>query len=209
MTFASRHEAGEALGRHLTSIGIHSEVVLGLPRGGVVVAEGVAQALRCPLDVLVVRKIGHPRFREFAVGALAEASIVVLDDDALKRSHIKPVDLEEVIEEESFRLADYLRKFTTRPRATIPGKRVLVVDDGLATGATTEAAVRSAKQQGAAKVLLAVPVASESGFQRLTRVCDQVIALEIDPGFEAVGHYYRSFSQTTDDEVMAILASQS
>jgi putative phosphoribosyl transferase len=208
MKFASRHEAGRKLGLHLLTQGIRADVVLGLPRGGVIVAAEVAKALACPLDIVVVRKIGHPRFREFAVGALAEAEIVVLDESALKTALVQPEELEEVISEEQIRLNDHVEKFGFGDRVALPGKSVIVVDDGIATGATTEAAVQSARRQGAKLIIVGSPVASDAGFKRLVKVADQVITLRVDPAFEAVGQYYWSFPQTRDDEVITVLKGQ-
>lgn len=205
VTFSSREEAGRELGYDLAHRGVQPDVVLGLPRGGVVVAAEVAQALHRPLDVLVVRKIGHPRFREFAVGALAENEIVLLDKTAMCDSHVTRSDLDEIIAEETGRLHDYETKFHRDGRLPLSGKCVLIVDDGLATGATTEAAVLSARKQNAAKVIVAVPVASSQAVDRLRTIADEVISLMIDPDFSAVGRYYTVFPQTDDEEVMALL----
>lgn len=204
MTFASRQDAGQKLGQHLLEKNIRADVVLGLPRGGVIVAAEVAAILQVPLDVLVVRKIGHPRFREFAVGALAEADVVLLDREVLDRGDIDLAELDKVVAEEKLRLAEYRRKFEAEP-VTLEGKSVLLVDDGLATGASTEASVRSARARNAARIVLAVPVASINGVDRLKKVSDDVIALHVDRHFEAVGQYYHSFPQTTDDEVLRAL----
>lgn len=208
MIFASRQEAGKRLADRLVAEGIGSDVVLGLPRGGVIVADCVATALHCRLDVLVVRKIGHPQFREFAVGALAEADTVVLDENVLKKTRVRPDELEGVIAEETKRLQEYVAKFVSDKRIPLQDRSVILVDDGLATGATTEAAVRSARQQGAKTVTVAIPVASQNGFERLAKISDQVVALVVDSAFEAVGQYYCTFSQTSDEEVMQILARQ-
>ena len=205
MTFASRSEAGQRLGRYLVEQNVRADLVLGLPRGGVVVAAEVAKLLECPLDVLVVRKIGHPRHREFAVGALAEESTLVLDEEVINRTGVSPADLQEVIAEETARLTEYQARFLRANRPLLKGKIVLIVDDGLATGATTDAAVRSAKNRGAAQVIAAAPVASDNAVERVGRVADKVIALMVDPEFDAVGRYYRSFPQTSDEEVQAIL----
>jgi len=205
MTFASRTEAGQRLGRYLAEQNIGADVVLGLPRGGVVVAAEVARILQCPLDVLIVRKIGHPGHREFAVGALAEEGTLVLDEEVINRTGVSPADLKEVLAEETARLTEYQARFLRANRPLPKDKIVLIVDDGLATGATTEAAVRSAKNRGASQVTVAAPVASDNALERLARVADKVIALVVDPEFDAVGRYYRSFPQTTDEEVQAIL----
>jgi len=205
MIFASREEAGRRLGHYLKDEGIQADLVLGLPRGGVVVAAEVAQALQLPLDVLIVRKIGHPLHREFAVGALAENEVVVLDEPVIARNPVLLADLEKVVEEEKERLRSYQDKFHGDRSPDLTGKTVLLVDDGLATGATTEAAVLSVKKQGAGRIVVAAPVASKNAVDRLARVADEVRALCVDPDFEAVGRYYDTFSQTTDEEVLELM----
>lgn len=209
MTFASRHDAGTRLGRLLRDEGVVADLVLGLPRGGVVVAAEVARALGKPLDVLVVRKIGHPLYREFAVGALAEPDVVILDEDSLRRNPVGRAQLDRVIAEETERLRQYRAQFHRGPQIGLAGKSVVLVDDGLATGATMEAAVRAAKKQNAHSVLVAVPVASTRAAERLETVVAGVKALLLDEDFQAVGQYYNEFSQTSDEEVLALLqASQ-
>jgi putative phosphoribosyl transferase len=203
--FSSRQHAGEQLGRHLRAAGVAVDVVLGLPRGGVVVAAEVARALDLGLDVLVVRKIGHPQQREYAVGAIAEPSVVLLDREAIAETAVHPNELDRVIAEEWQRLRDYQAKFHLHGPPDLAGRKVLIVDDGLATGATAEAAVLAARERGAASVVVAVPAASTSAFERLSRVADRVLALTVDPGFTSVGRYYWSFPQTSDEEVLALL----
>lgn len=205
MTFASREEAGRKLGHHLAERNIAADVVLGLPRGGVVVAAEVARILQLPLDVLVVRKIGHPWHREFAVGALAEKGVVVLDENSIGQHPLVRAELDRVIAEETERLRDYQAKFHRAVEHELRDKGVLIVDDGLATGATTEAAVKSAKEQNARTVIVVAPVASTNAVDRLSGVADEVIALLVEPDFDAVGRYYQEFSQTTDEEVVALL----
>jgi len=205
MNFASREDAGRKLATRLKQEGTTPDVVLGLPRGGVVVAAEVADELDVPLDVLVVRKIGHPRHREFAVGALAEPDIVTLDDEAISRTFVAQDELNDIIAEEKERLAAYVSAFGRGSPVEIAEKRVLLVDDGLATGSTMEAAVIGAKRRNAAEVCVAIPVASEGAVDRISRFADRVIALIIDPDFDAVGRYYETFAQTTDAEVIALL----
>ena len=205
MTFASRQDAGRRLGVHLREACAEVDVVAGLPRGGVEVAAEVAHALQRLLDVILVRKIGHPLYREFAVGALAEGDTVVLDEASLRSHPVARASLEEVIQEEAARLRQYQMKFRGGEKPDFNGKRVLIVDDGLATGATMEAAVLSAKRQGASKAIVAVPIASDTAVNRLERAADEVWALYVDPEFDAVGRYYQTFSQTTDEEVIDLL----
>jgi putative phosphoribosyl transferase len=204
-TFASRQEAGVKLGRCLHDQGVRADVVLGLPRGGVVVAAEVARALHLPLDVLIVRKIGHPRQREFAVGALAENGVLLLDEDVIEVSRVIRAELEPIIQEEQERLRNYQARFHPAGAPVLAGKTVLLVDDGIATGATTEAAVASVRKQNALSVVVAAPVASTSAVERLARVADEVRVLRADPDFGAVGQYYDFFNQTTDEEVLELL----
>jgi len=205
MTFSSREEGGRELGRRLLERGIKPDIVLGLPRGGVVVAAEVAKMLQCPLDVLAVRKIGHPRQREFAVGALAEPDIVLLDVAVTGKAQISCKDLQEIIAEETARLRDYQAKFHQGGAVTLEGRTVLVVDDGLATGATAEAAVVSAGKQKAARIIVATPVSSPDAVARLSPVADELIAVVVDPDFAAVGQHYAVFPQATNEEVLALL----
>jgi predicted phosphoribosyltransferase len=206
--FASREDAGLRLGRCLHEQRVRADLVLGLPRGGVVVAAGVAHALHLPLDVLVVRKIGHPWHREFAVGALAEDGVVVLDEGAVGSNPKVRAELEEVIQEEKERLRSYQARFHPKGAPDLRGKAVLLVDDGLATGATTEAAVLSARKRNASTIVVAAPVASAGAVERLARVADEVRVLYADPAFNAVGQYYDVFSQTTDEEVLGLLKAE-
>ena len=205
MIFASREDAGAKLGRCLLEQRVRADLVLGLPRGGVIVAAGVARALSLPLDVLVVRKIGHPWHREFAVGALAEAGVIVLDEEAIGTNAVIRAELEEIIREEEDRLRSYQARFHPKGAPDLTGKAVLLVDDGLATGSTTEAAVLSARKGNAGFIVVAAPVASPSAVERLARVADEVRVLRVDPEFEAVGRYYDVFAQTTDEEVMGVM----
>jgi putative phosphoribosyl transferase len=205
MMFASREDAGHRLGEYLKEQKVTADLVLGLPRGGVVVAAEVAHALHLPLDVLIVRKIGHPFHREFAVGALAEHGIVLLDESTVGSNPAVRAELDEVIEEEKERLRGYHARFHPEGGPELAGKNVLLVDDGLATGATTEAAVLSVRKQRARRIVVAAPVASTNATQRLARLVDDVQVLWVDPDFEAVGRYYDVFSQTTDQEVLQLL----
>ena len=205
MEFSSRQDAGRQLADYLLNLRVQADMVLGLPRGGVVVAAEVASALKAPLDVLLVRKIGHPRHREYAVGALAEGDVVHLDDLAIQRTHVREEELEGVIAEEKSRLEDYQQKFERSGPPELDGKTVLLVDDGIATGMTTEAAVLAARQKRAQQVFVAAPVTSGSAYERLKTVADQVFALLVDPEFDAVGRYYLEFDQTSDEEVMELL----
>jgi len=190
------------LGRRLLEQSVSADLVLGLPRGGVVVAAEVARALGLPFDAILVRKIGHPQNREFAVGALAEQGVVLYDQAAPLESKA----LEREVAAEAARLLACRRQWEMSLRPTLRNRRLVLVDDGLATGATMEAAVRSARFQRPRRIIVAVPVASASAVARLQWQVDEVVALVTDPLFRAVGSYYQSFEQTDDEEVMALLA---
>jgi putative phosphoribosyl transferase len=205
MIFASRQEAGERLGEFLQGRGITADLVLGLPRGGVVVAAGVAHELKLPLDVLVVRKIGHPRQPEFAVGALAEPDSIFLNNETLLEFPVSQDELNQVIKTEKRHLLDYRRRFHLHDIPSLEGKIVLLVDDGLATGATAEAAAISARKQHARQIVIAAPVASTNAVERLRRVADDVEILLEEVEFNAVGQFYREFSQTNEEEVISLL----
>jgi len=203
--FASREDAGRKLGHYLLEQDVRPDIVLGLPRGGVVVAAEVANILQVPLDVLIVRKIGHPLHREFAVGALAEPDVVLLDDAVIGHNPIIRMQLKQVITEEQERLQRYGETFHRNGLPNLTNKTVLLVDDRLATGATTEAAVEAVGRKDARLVIVAAPVASTNAVERLSRLADDVRILIVDPDFDAVGRYYESFSQTTDEEVLNLL----
>ncbi len=205
MTFFSRLDAGRRLGFHLAQRGARPDIVLGLPRGGVVVAAEVARVLGRPLEVLVVRKIGHPRHPEFAVGAMAEHDVLVLDQESIAEGRVGRAELDGIIADETARLRSYQLKFHRPGGVELSGKAALIVDDGLATGATAVVAVMSARKQLARAVSVAVPVASTHAVARLAPLADEVTALVTDPDFAAVGRYYEEFPQIEDDEVAALL----
>jgi putative phosphoribosyl transferase len=205
MYFASRQEAGKRLGRYLRERGVTADIVLGLPRGGVVVAASVARELQLPLDALVVRKIGHPLQPEFAVGALAEPDAVFLNEKTLREFPVSPARLEKIIAREKIHLQQYRQQFHLHDIPALAGKAVLLVDDGLATGATAEVAAISARKQNASRIVVAAPVASTNAAARLRHMADAVEVLFEDPDFKAVGQFYDSFSPTEDEEVISLL----
>ncbi|HEU6448290.1 MAG TPA: phosphoribosyltransferase family protein [Verrucomicrobiae bacterium] len=205
MTFATRRDAGRQLAEFLVGRKVRADLVLGLPRGGVVVAAEVAREMNLPLDVLVVRKIGHPSQREFAVGALAEPDFVFLNEKTLEEFPAERLALEEIIAEEKVRLRRYSDKFHFAGMPSFSGKDILLVDDGLATGATAEIAVHSARRREARRVFIAAPVASIGAIERLQKIADAVEVLFVDKDFKAVGQYFQEFSPTTDKEVISLL----
>jgi predicted phosphoribosyltransferase/dienelactone hydrolase len=174
------------------------------------VAFHVAQALDAPLDVIVVRKLGVPYHRELAFGAIGEGGVRVISDDVVERGGVGREDILSVEQKEEEELARQARRFRKgRSRTPLDSRTVILIDDGIATGATAEAACEVVRAQGAARVVLAVPVAPPDAINRLGAVADDVVCLYTPPVFSAVGEWYQDFSQTTDDEVVSLLAQAS
>lgn len=205
LPLADRHEAGRLLARDLDFLAdTHGLIVLGLPRGGVIVAAEIAQALGAPLDVLVVRKIGMPGHAEYAIGALASGGVQVLDMAAAAR--VPSTRLHAAIRAEQAELARREAAYREgRPAPVLRGRPVLLVDDGVATGATLEAAARSARRQQARQVVVCAPVASSDAARRLSPWVDATVFGAVPEPFGAVGAWYQSFGQTSDEEVLEAL----
>ncbi len=183
-------------------------MVLGLPRGGVPVAFEVAHALGAPLDVLVVRKLGLPWQPELGVGAVGEDGVLVRNNDVIARTGLTDSQLAAIIERERAVVIERAERFRAgRPPIELEGRTVVIVDDGLATGGTARAAVAVARARGAAKVVLAVPVAPADTVASLARAADDVVTVATPVHFSAVGPWYRDFTQTTDAEVVSILGA--
>ncbi|MDX3536324.1 phosphoribosyltransferase family protein [Streptomyces sp. MB09-01] len=206
MLFTHRTDAGERLAEALLHLQGEDPVVLGLPRGGVPVAFQVARALGAPLDVIVVRKLGVPYHRELGFGAIGEGGVRVISEDIVRSSRVRQQDLAAVEHAEEAELARQARRFRgDRPRVVLAGRTVIVVDDGIATGATAAAACEVVRAQGAARVVLAVPVAPPDAVAWLRTEADEVVCLSTPRAFRAVGEWYEDFSQTPDEEVVALL----
>jgi predicted phosphoribosyltransferase len=205
--YRNRRAAGEVLANSLEDLrGTPDLLVLALPRGGVPVAEPVARRLGAPLDVFLVRKIGFPGHEEVAMGAIASGGVVVLD----------PALVEQVPEQEFNRaLAQAVSELTERERLyrgerappKVAGRTVVLIDDGLATGATMRAAVEALRRQGPRQIIVAVPIASPEVCDELAREVDRMVCAATPQPFHAVGLWYDDFSPTTDDEVRQILSS--
>ena len=206
--FADRVEAGRALADALAARGGATDtIVLGLPRGGVPVAYEVAVALGLPLDVLVVRKLGLPWQPELAMGAIASGGALVVNDEVVRYLGGQDDAFEAVRRREQVELERRERDYRgDRPPLAVRGLTGILVDDGLATGATMEAAVRALRALGAIEVAVAVPVASREARDRIAAVADEVVCLATPMLFSAVGQWYRDFGQTSDEEVRELLA---
>ncbi|WP_430647183.1 phosphoribosyltransferase [Agromyces sp. GXS1127] len=203
--FRDRADAAAALLERLDAYRDEDVVVLGLPRGGVPVAAAVAEGLDAPLDVIVVRKLGIPGQSEVAMGAIGEGGVRVVDDELVRRARVSDRRLAEVERQEQQTLGRRVVQLRgDRPPEPLAGRTALVVDDGLATGATAEAACEVARSRGASRVILAVPVAPKDAARRVPSA-DAVVAVEVPDWFMAVGQAYADFRQTRDEEVLALL----
>jgi predicted phosphoribosyltransferase len=209
MVFADRRDAGRRLAEALERLRGTDPVVLGLPRGGVVVAAEVADRFAAPLDVIVVRKLGVPWQPELAMGALGEDGARVLDAGVLAATGVTPDQLAQVERQAAAEVADRVRRLRDgRSALPLQGRTVWIVDDGIATGSTVRAACAVARERGAAMIVVAVPVGPFGVAQEFAGAADEVVCLESPRDFHAVGQAYRDFGQTTDAEVAEILAEQ-
>jgi putative phosphoribosyl transferase len=209
VAFANRVDAGRVLAAALATRDVTSDVlVLGLPRGGVPVAAEVARALHAPLDVFVVRKLGVPGHRELAFGAVASGGVRVLNDEVIRQARVSPEDIDRITAEESAELTKRERRYRgAEAFPAVQGRTVLIVDDGMATGATMRAALTAVREMGAAKVICCVPVASSAAVARMLDVCDDVVCSQTPRFFRSVGEHYADFDATTDDEVRSALSN--
>ncbi len=210
MRFCNRTDAGRHVAKALLKAGIgeshESIVVVGLPRGGVPVAAEVARALGSRLDVIVVRKLGVPSQPELAMGAIGEDGVRVLNDELLRSAVLGGADVETVERAEREELERRARRYRgDRPRLPLRGHCAVIVDDGVATGSSVRAACQVARVHGAARVVIAVPVASRLAVWSLRDVCDDIVCVELPDPFYAVGEWYDDFSQTTDERVIDLL----
>lgn len=206
MVFKNRQDAGLKLAEELLNYRDQNVIVLGIPRGGVIVAAEVAKALQAPLDVITPRKIGAPFNEELAVGAATPDGTVIFDKQALSLFKLREEDLREQIAREIAemeRRSQFYRK--ERGKLDCHGKTVLLIDDGIATGMTAKAALQSLRKQEPANLVLAVPVASQEAIADLQEYVDNLVCLQVPTVFYAVGQFYQDFSQTTDEEVLAVL----
>lgn len=206
-TFPNRAEAGRRLAQELTRYAGHEEViVLALPRGGVPVAFEVATGLGLPLDVFVVRKLGVPGHEELAMGAIASGGIRVINDDVVRALPDAALTLDAVTEIEREELERRELSYRgARPAPELRARTAILIDDGLATGATMRAAVAALRQRGVARIVVAVPVGAPTTCRAIAREVDEIVCALCPAAFAGVGQYYDDFSQISDDEVRELL----
>ena len=208
MPFKNRSDAGRKLAKALASYKEQQPVILALPRGGVTVAVEVAAALNAPLDLILVRKIGVPFQPELAMGAVVDggAPIIVRNEDVIRLAGIDESEFKAICDSELAEIDRRRQRYLgSRQRADISGHTAIVIDDGIATGATTRAALRATRMRNPKRLVLAVPVAPTSAVAELRSEADDVICLEDHEFFGAIGAYYADFNQVSDDEVIEVL----
>ncbi len=206
--FRDRQSAGVRLGAAVAQAELDRPVVLGLPRGGIPVAAEVAAALGAPLDVIVVRKLGVPYQPELAMGAIGEDGVLIVNHGVILAAHVSEHELSQIESRERGELDKRLQRVrSVRPRESLVGRSAVLVDDGIATGATMRAAIRVARAHGAKEVTVATPVAPPEVVQALRSEADRVVCLEQPDPFWAVGSWYRDFSAVSDDEVVELITA--
>ena len=205
--FADRTSAGEQLAQHPLLQGIDSPIVIALPRGGVPVGFAVAQALNAPLEVLIVRKIGVPWQPELGIGAIAEEDIEVLDQEMVRRLGLTATEIETVRAKERNELIRRVKQYREgKVLRSLVGTRVVLVDDGIATGGTVLAAISFLRKRGVRRIIIATPICAAATARALRTMSDQVIALVEPEALSSVGDWYLDFCATEDEEVLALLA---
>jgi len=206
LPFADRTEAGYLLAQQLISLRNKKPVVLGIPRGGLIVAAALASKLRAELDIVLARKLGAPDQPELAMGALTEDGTVFLNRDIVKAIAVTKLDVER---EKSRQMKEIQRRTqlirSILPKTSLKGGIVVVTDDGVATGATMQAALWAVSQEGPERLIAAIPVASQDALDKLSADADEIICLRLPPVFYAVGQFYERFEQVEDAEIMRIL----
>lgn len=206
MIFKNREEAGLELAQKLIAKRIENPFVLALPRGGLPIGLIISQKLNCPLGVIVARKLTSPHNPEFGIGAIAEKGTLILDENTINYLNISPKELAVIIAAEKKELKRRLQQYRqNKPLPSLKGKTLILVDDGLATGVTAQAAINSAQKLHPQKIMIAIPVGSRETIQELKKAVDQLICLQTPRNFNAVGQWYQDFHQVSDSEVATIL----
>jgi putative phosphoribosyl transferase len=210
MVFIDRQDAGRQLASELGPLAVERPVIVALPRGGVPIGFEVARALRAPLDILAVRKLGAPGNPELGVGAVAEDGTGVLDPRSAGMHGMTQAALDATLALESQELRRRVERYRDgRAPIALSGRIAIVVDDGLATGLTDLAAVRALRKRGARRIIVAVPVGSSEAVAMLAEEADRVVCLEVPPRLLGVGMWYRDFTPVSDEQVVALLAEAS
>ena len=204
--FKDREEAARLLAEKLKHLKSEDLVVLAIPRGGVVVGKILAQTLKCPLSVMVVRKLGAPGNPELAIGAVGPDGVSIIDWELARQTGADNDYIEDMIAEKKREIEERLKIFQKKP-PDLANKVVILTDDGIATGATTEAAIAWIKMQKPNKIVLAVPVAPPETVEKFKNLVDELFVLEMPAFFSAVGQFYQEFPQIEDEEVIQLLAS--
>lgn len=207
--FADRTDAGRRLAEELVARGVEADIVLAIPRGGLPLGRAVADELRLPLDIVVARKLGAPHNPELAIGAVGSDGSTWLNAELIERLDVAESYLESTQQEEATNARQKANQYRgDRSQPDLTDKRVLIVDDGVATGATTTACIRLVRASGATAVILAIPVGPPETVEQLQGVADEVICLETPSHFQAVGQFYERFGQVSDEEAMAYLGDE-
>lgn len=210
--FRDRKHAGRLLAAYLQKVlefDRKNSLILALPRGGVPVAIEVANVLGLPMDVLIVRKIGHPYQPEYGIGAITEEGYYWTDPGAVSVSDIQPQQIQQTVEKESLEVSRRIKSYrNNRPLPSIIGKTILLIDDGLATGVTARVAAQYLRSKGAHRIILAVPIAPDATAHSQPTEFDDIICFKQSPSLLAVGQFYEDFSQLSDDEVISNLSKQ-
>lgn len=206
LPFGDRIEAGQLLGVALKHLHLQPDIVLGIPRGGVIIAEQLAQILKTELDIVLTRKIGAPQNPELAIGAVGENGYLYLNDALAEATGADDEYIQKIRKHELSNIAQRKNLFRVfRPKIPLKGKTVIITDDGVATGATIQAAIWTAAQEKPKKIIVAIPVGSLSSLERLAQDGTQVICLRAPIDFRALGQFYDNFDQVDDERVQEIL----
>ncbi len=210
--FQDRKQAGRLLATHLQKaikLDRMNSLILALPRGGVPVAVEVANVLNIPMDILVVRKIGHPYQPEYGIGAITEEGYYWTDPGAIRVSDIQPMQIQQVVEKETLEVARRIKKYRNdRPLPSLNGKTIILVDDGLATGVTARVAAQYVRSKGAQQIILAVPIAPDATVQSHPPEFDDIVCFQQSSTLLAVSQFYTDFTQVTDQEVLDIMKAR-